>query len=482
MPERPRCATIKQWPWLRSLAHRNETPGCAAARMLVGRPRFGLAGQSATGGVAGQGLKCKSTFTFRWCPGQNDIRRDLLCSKAPEPAEAWTGVRDATAEGSVCSQRNDLTKALTGQDDCLFLNVYTPKVSIYLLVFGADYLVDSGVVLVTVNYRLGPQGFLSLENEEAPGNAGLKDQVMALRWVRDNIRQFGGDPDDVTIFGQSAGGASVHGSVLNPWSFRNSTLPFAFRLGALLGLKTEDVGELGAFLRKVDAMDLARAAHEVLTPEVILNEHPDALEILDKEFERAVPLDLPVARKTDEERKVASQIKKFYFGGKPLSQDTMLQFIDLITDEWFLKDIDAAVSLLAKRTKNPLYYYQFSFSGEFGIIKRLLGADEYPGAAHADELGYLFRMLLTSRTDLPQDDPTMVTLSRMVKMNPTPEEDPLLNVTWPVFTKDGGDYLDIDKDLTVHRDLHKERLDFWRGLYNTQNQIHENGSESTTKS
>jgi hypothetical protein len=61
-------------------------------------------------------------------------------------------------------------------------------------------------------------GFLSLENEEVPGNAGLKDQVMALHWVQKNVKQFGGDPGNVTIFGESAGGTSVHYHILSPMS------------------------------------------------------------------------------------------------------------------------------------------------------------------------------------------------------------------------------------------------------------------------
>jgi carboxylesterase type B len=65
---------------------------------------------------------------------------------------------------------------------------------------------------------LSKTGFLSLENEEVPGNAGLKDQVMALRWVQQNIKQFGGDPDKVTLFGQSAGGVSVQYHMLSPMS------------------------------------------------------------------------------------------------------------------------------------------------------------------------------------------------------------------------------------------------------------------------
>ncbi|WP_278924645.1 carboxylesterase family protein, partial [Pseudophaeobacter profundi] len=74
------------------------------------------------------------------------------------------------------------------------------------------------MVLVSINYRCGIFGFLSLENESVPGNNGLKDQKLALQWVHDHIASFGGDPGNVTIFGESAGGASVHYHILSPLS------------------------------------------------------------------------------------------------------------------------------------------------------------------------------------------------------------------------------------------------------------------------
>ena len=81
-----------------------------------------------------------------------------------------------------------------------------------------DFLITEDVVVVTINYRLGLLGFISFDDPslDIPGNAGLKDQVMALRWVQKNIDKFGGDPNDVTIFGQSAGAVSVHLIVLSP--------------------------------------------------------------------------------------------------------------------------------------------------------------------------------------------------------------------------------------------------------------------------
>lgn len=159
--------------------------------------------------------------------------------RPPASVEAWDGVRDATTFGATALQNPDMLTAFLGMipepqdEDCLFLNVRTPAlddarrpVMVWIhggaFIFGSASsplydgtpLVDGGdVVLVTVNYRLGALGFLELgwlDDEVAgSGNLGLMDQVAALEWVRDNIAAFGGDPGNVTIFGESAGGMSV---------------------------------------------------------------------------------------------------------------------------------------------------------------------------------------------------------------------------------------------------------------------------------
>lgn len=86
--------------------------------------------------------------------------------------------------------------------------------------YSPEYLLQEDVVAVTLNYRLGPLGFTYLPSQGIDGNAGLKDQLMALKWVNQNISKFGGDPSNVTIFGESAGGASVHLHLLSPHSRR----------------------------------------------------------------------------------------------------------------------------------------------------------------------------------------------------------------------------------------------------------------------
>ena len=84
--------------------------------------------------------------------------------------------------------------------------------------YGPEFLLNHDIIYIGVNYRLGPLGFLSTGDENCPGNNGLKDQTMALRWIQDNVKAFGGDPDRVTIFGESAGGASVTYHMMSPLS------------------------------------------------------------------------------------------------------------------------------------------------------------------------------------------------------------------------------------------------------------------------
>ncbi|XP_047993626.1 esterase FE4-like [Leguminivora glycinivorella] len=161
--------------------------------------------------------------------------------KAPQPVIPWDGVRSAKAHGPICHQFDMFTGKLCTEpssEDCLYLNVYSPDLqpkkplpvmfwihgggflsgSGNTSYYGPDFLVNQNVVLVTFNYRLAVVGFLCLHTKEVPGNAGMKDQVAALKWVKDNIRHFGGDPDNVTIFGESAGAASVTYHLVSPMS------------------------------------------------------------------------------------------------------------------------------------------------------------------------------------------------------------------------------------------------------------------------
>ncbi|MBO0678933.1 carboxylesterase family protein [Mycolicibacterium sp. S2-37] len=161
--------------------------------------------------------------------------------RSPEPATGWTGERDATRPGPRCVQNPgpDLELGRHTDEDCLTLNIWTPaevgeKRPVMVWIHGGAFVNGSGnvydarwlasrgdIVVVTVNYRLGTLGFLahpSLGADGDVGNYGLGDQQAALRWVRDNISAFGGDPQKVTLAGESAGGMSVCDHLVAPAS------------------------------------------------------------------------------------------------------------------------------------------------------------------------------------------------------------------------------------------------------------------------
>jgi para-nitrobenzyl esterase len=192
--------------------------------------------------------------------------------REPQPLKPWTGVRAATAFGAPCAQNSGNGRILDGSsEDCLYLNVWTaewpsggPKPVLFWMHGGGNYagsagspnfdgenLARHGVVLVSANYRLTAFGFFAhpeLTRESphhASGNYGLMDQIAALKWVRANIARFGGDPGNVTIFGQSAG--AVDATVL-------MTSPLA------AGLFHKVIAESGTVTRNPDAATLAMTA------------------------------------------------------------------------------------------------------------------------------------------------------------------------------------------------------------------------------
>uniref|UniRef100_A0A1B6C5A2 Carboxylic ester hydrolase n=1 Tax=Clastoptera arizonana TaxID=38151 RepID=A0A1B6C5A2_9HEMI len=229
--------------------------------------------------------------------------------KSPQPPTSWTGVRNATSDGHPCVQNNllnYLSREVTfGSEDCLYLNVFTPTLSrtaklpvmVYIFgggftsgsptsdLYGPDYFLDHDVVLVVINYRNGPLGFLSTEDEHSPGNYGLKDQTFALKWVQKNINVFGGDSASVTLFGNSAGAGSVHlhmmsplsqglfhggisqsGSALCQWALHppGSNRETAFRVGREFNCNTDNSEALMSCLREVPAYNITQLLYKYL--------------------------------------------------------------------------------------------------------------------------------------------------------------------------------------------------------------------------
>ncbi|XP_007567879.1 acetylcholinesterase [Poecilia formosa] len=169
--------------------------------------------------------------------------------RPPEPKRRWTGILEANAYPNACYQYVDTSyPGFQGtemwnpnremSEDCLYLNIWVPasprphNLSVMVWIYGGGFYSGSSsldvydgrylahtetVIVVSMNYRIGAFGFLALHgSSEAPGNVGLLDQRLALKWVQENIHSFGGNPKQVTIFGESAGGASVGFHLLSP--------------------------------------------------------------------------------------------------------------------------------------------------------------------------------------------------------------------------------------------------------------------------
>jgi para-nitrobenzyl esterase len=198
--------------------------------VVAAAPRSGGTPIVTIEGGAVRGVAVASGYAFRGLPYAAPPTGNLRW-RPPEPAAKWNGVRDATQFAPSCPQRSVFFGVGVRSEDCLYLNVYTPSLRgkdlpVFVWIHGGgwttgagrDYnptkLMAEGIVVVTINYRLGALGFLAhpaLASRPggSSGNYGHMDQQAALRWVQRNIGRFGGDEDNVTIAGESAGGLSV---------------------------------------------------------------------------------------------------------------------------------------------------------------------------------------------------------------------------------------------------------------------------------
>ena len=404
--------------------------------------------------------------------------------QAPGPAPKWDGVFEAIREHIRCPQLYTKSQVV-GPEDCLTLNVYSPNhawdgaplpVMVYIhgggflegsgsaLLYGPDYLVSKDVVLVTINYRLNAHGFLCLGIKEAPGNAGLKDQVAALKWVQRNIRAFGGDPENVTLFGESAGGASVSyhllspmskglfhraiaqsGSSLGPWTRQKYPVAKAAALAKQLGHNVQDPHQLYNLFMNTSLSDLVKTKlpkkkgqlefsdlqfvpcteqpidgiepflpdtpYNILTtgafnkvPVIIGSNNEEGYYFARRETDDSLrnfnfevvlefyDLDFP----SDLERKEAAQtLRRLYMGDDEISWRTILKLSRLHGEPYFNLPGYIETELILKTSDKPVYNYEFQYDGRRNLPKLSAGRPFWnaPGATHADELLYLFKVI-----------------------------------------------------------------------------------------
>ena len=292
----------------------------AVAVLVAGLPALGCGSgldrvQLTSGPISGahQQVQKQEIWTFKGIPYAAPPVGGLRW-KAPQPVASWTSVRACTEFGPSCPQSGGgeepfSVPALSAgktSEDCLYLNVWTPaksskdRLPVMVWIHGGSFesgsgsmgiydgtnLATHGVVVVTINYRLGPFGFLAhpaLSAESAQkvsGNYGLLDQVAALKWVKDNIAGFGGDPQKVTAFGESAGAISILDLLVSPLSdglFQRAIADSGILLDSGFGVSTartlkqgEDEGQQFAAQLGIDSSGDAAAQLRAKTPDELL--------------------------------------------------------------------------------------------------------------------------------------------------------------------------------------------------------------------
>ncbi|XP_049865264.1 cholinesterase-like [Pectinophora gossypiella] len=474
------------------------------------------------------------------------------------PYPQFDKVFEAYDDSVVCPQIEEFNNTVVGKIDCLHLNVYVPSsahsknrlpvlVWIYgggfsigfagRTLYGPKYLVRHDVILVTLNYRLGPYGFMCLNTPEVPGNQGIKDQLLALRWVKDNIESFGGDFNKITIFGESAGAISVDLHLLSPeeklfnsiilqsgtafmstfQSEANTMTPI--RLSERLGFNTTDISEALSFLSTVDPKLVIAATSEAdyfgpCIENGISNE--DAF-IIDYTINLNVPkakgMQILIGFNEDEmvglraneksdfyetwneihkklstafdfEDAVSAEleeiIKHFYIGDQEISEKVKLSLADFESDFQFNYPAERSVDKYIKNEADQVFYYMFSYVGERNWMRWANNISE-GGATHADEIGYLFDVSLWKDEPTVEDQRIIDRITTMwtnfVKYgDPTPETTELLPVKWqPITSKDSLHYyLNIDTEMKIETRPYNDRMAFWELFYKL-NEIYQKG-------
>ncbi|XP_047384231.1 carboxylesterase 1D-like isoform X3 [Sciurus carolinensis] len=422
----------------------------------------------------------------------------------PQPAEPWSSVKNTTSYPPMCSQDVEVGQVLselftfrkeniplTFSEDCLYLNIYTPaaltgrsRLPVMVWIHGGGLVVGGAstydglalsahenVVVVTTQYRLGMWGFFSTGDEHSRGNWGHLDQVAALRWVQDNIANFGGNPDSVTIFGESAGGQSVSALVLSPLAqnlFHRAISQSAVVLSAALVMRNiKPVAEQIAIAAGCKATTSAIIVHcmrqkteeELLeiTMKMVLMRYPLSEGNLDQKTATSLlRKSYPMVNLSEELTPVA--VEK-YLGGTDDPVKKKELFLDLMGDVVF-----GVPSVIVARNHRdaggPTYMYEFEYRPSFASHKR-------PATVvgdHGDELFSVFGSPFLKEGASEEE----TNLSRMVMRfwanfarNGNPNGDGLPH--WPEYDQKEG-YLQIGATTQAAEGLKDKEVAFWTEL------------------
>uniref|UniRef100_A0A1L8D6M3 Carboxyl/cholinesterase-002b n=1 Tax=Plutella xylostella TaxID=51655 RepID=A0A1L8D6M3_PLUXY len=482
--------------------------------------------------------------------------------KAPRPAPTFTQTFVADRKGIKCVKA--IKGGYEGTEDCLVANVYTPaidpekKYPVMVWIKGSEFektkgpelsfrnLMEKEVIVVSLNFRESILGYLCLGTETAPGNAGLKDIIAGLQWVKDNIEQFGGDPESITLFGHGSGAAAVDlvtlspmskglvhraiaqsGSSISPWSVTRDPTQYAILVAEQLGheiteeLDIEKLSEVftrtsvAALMAVIDELDLTDNSlafapcieNEHLDDEKFLEKSPfstlteetytkipmifgfvenegtirfdEALEAnwltkMDQSFSDFIQPDLEFET-TEEKESIAKEIRSRYFNSNPINMENIESYIDYHGDTMVLISVIREARLRAG-SGEPTYLYEFSYQGAVGdaIVGSLPAS--VVGAAHGQELAYLFDIdtAATVETNAGDEFVQKVLVERWTNFaktgRPTSESSASF---WPVVNSGNTNVLLIrNEPNSINQatdvpitDPHREDVDFWNQIY-----------------
>ncbi|XP_004625958.1 cocaine esterase-like [Octodon degus] len=460
----------------------------------------------------------------------------------PEAPEPWSGVRDASSHPAMCPQDAALSSPegmkvfnvtplpIPMSEDCLYLNIYTPahvregsSLPVMVWIHGGGLIVgmasvydgsilaaSENVVVVIIQYRLGVLGFFSTGDQHASGNWGYLDQVAALRWVQQNIAHFGGNPDRVTIFGESAGGISVSSLVLSPMSqglfhaaimesgvallpdlISNSSEGISMIVANLSGCENADSEAMVRCLRGkseeeivtitqsfkvipsvVDGVFLPRHPQELLAS-ADFQPVPSIIGINNDEYGWGLPMVFDIQEKMNRETLLAALqstttqmmlpaefgalLMEEYMGDNEDPQTLQLQFHEMMADSMFV--IPALKVAHFHRSRGTVYFYEFEHPPSF--LKNI--RPPHVKADHADEVPFVFGYFLWGKKAEFTEEEELLH-RRMMKYwanfarNGNPNGEGLPH--WPALDSE-EQYLQLDIEPTVGRALKASRLKFW---------------------
>ncbi|KAL0895516.1 hypothetical protein ABMA27_011625 [Loxostege sticticalis] len=521
---------------------------------VLGEGREGRLVNTHQGPVKGYKEPGDSVFVFHGIPYATAPTGDYKF-QAPLPPPRWFDVLEAVNSSIICPQGilGDITfEGLVQQENCLVASVYVPdtdqkRLPVLVYVHGGGYQIgyanlfspinlarSKKVVVVTFNYRLGIHGFLCLGTDRAPGNAGMKDQVAALEWVKRYISSYGGNPDDVTIAGYSAGSSAVDllmispatkglfhkvipesGSNMASWSVQVDPLEQAKSFAKLKGVENvDDVYALEEFYtsasydvlisypfwdktefsfgfspcveRKTEDAFLTESPYTILkngkykkVPMLYGFADMEGLIRIDKfeawkdkmnaNFSAFIPLDLQF--ENDNERDaVIQKVKEFYFDNKPVSEETVLGYVDIMSDLLFVYSTLRAVNLHVNAGHDKIFLYEYNYvDNSTPIIPQ---SKEVRGADHCAQTVAVLdgaSMYSDDESNISEEFKDVKKVMREIWINfittgsPVPEGSSL--PAWPPVGAGGAPHMSLGRTLQLRGALAEKQVRFWDSIY-----------------